>query len=121
MPADVVESNRSLLNPQDMQVLLGRMSNSVDEQTTVAEVLAQLGLDVNAPAATEFQRWTEATLGNAPPMGKMRNIAEGRHVQPGAGAVAERALAGSGSGAASRESAVPLPVGGVAALLNGEV
>ncbi len=107
-PADVVESNRSLLNPLDGQVLMGRTAATVTEATTVAEwMLETMGIDVNRPLLEELHKFTRTQLGNASPMDKMANIANGANLRPGAGAVAERAL-----GRAGRSSAGAGPAGG---------
>lgn len=82
-PADVVESNRSWLNPTDAMVQLGR--TTLTPETTLGEFLGNMGLDVNAPAIPQLQRFMEAQQGNQDPLSKMRNIAAGNNVQPGAG------------------------------------
>lgn len=119
--ADAVESNRSLLNPLDAQVLLGRMAGGgMTEQTTLGEFLQEyLGFDLDAPAVPQLHRFVEMNTENADPLIKMRNVAENRHVRPGAGVAAERVLTrAAAAGGGDRAPAAP-PAGGVGALLGG--
>lgn len=94
-PADAMESNRSLLNPQDGMVLMGRAAaGGLPEDASLAEFMQSvMGIDVNAPWQQELSKFMDTQLTNKEPLGKLRNIAEGNNVRPGAGAVAERDVA----------------------------
>ena len=104
MAADAVESNRSWLNPQDSLTMLGRMN--ITPETTLGEFFTQLGLDLSAPAIEQLERFNNAQLSNIDPLDKMKNIAEGNNMQPGAGRRAADQLAAA--------TASPTPAPGMA-------
>lgn len=106
-PSDVVESNRSLLNETDALTMMGR--STLTPETTLGEFLGQMGMDVNAPALPQLQRFAKAQLGNQDPLSKMQNIAQGNNVQPGAGDRAAQQLAQANP--AMQPGATPVPNG----------
>ena len=106
MAADAVESNRSILNPQDGMTMAGRMN--ITEETTLGEFFTQLGLDLSAPAIGQLDRFFNAQLTNIDPLDKMKNIAEGNNVVPGAGRrAADQVAAAEGMGAPAPGMASP--------------
>lgn len=98
--ADAVESNRSLLNPQDAQVMMGRAAGAgYTQDTSLGEFITDfMGLDLNGPAIPQLQAFANAQVNNANPMDKMKNIAAGENVRTGAGAAAARMLSKASAG-----------------------
>lgn len=112
-PADVVESNRSFLNPTDGITMMGRLQGSgVNQDTTLAEFLTEMGLDLQGPALPQLIRFTEAQLGNQTALGKVQNIAEGNNVQPGMGQRAADQLARADAGRQNQQAPPPAGMNG---------
>lgn len=110
--ADAVESNRSLLNPQDAQVVMGRAAAAgVNFDTPLGEFLTDvLGMDLSAPWFDQMQSFANAQTTNQNPLDKARNIAEGTNMRPGAGAGAERLLSRAAAGG-QQQSPIPPEAG----------
>ena len=115
--ADLVESNRSWLNPSDAATMVGR-TVGLNEHTTLAQFLQEvLGLDLDGPA-TQLVTFTDAQLSSQSAVDKMANIAEGRNLRPGAGARAQAQVARAEEAMAAARGGAP---GGAGALDRGVV
>ena len=110
-PLDAIESNRSLLDPQDAQIAMTRMDGTgLPEDASLGQLVEAwytqvLGMDWSAPGKPQLQEFAMAQVGNANPLTKVQNIAQGNNMRPGAGAMAQGQLANLAD--SSQEAGLP--------------
>ena len=87
---DAIESNRSMLNPQDGAIMMSRLRQVIDsgKKPTLIEGLQLMGLNPEGDFQEEMLRWSRVQTGNTTALDKLDNIAQGNNVVPGAGAAA---------------------------------
>ena len=84
--AAAIAGNRSPLNREDMLTMAGDLhERGADENTTLGEFLEMMGLDLNAPAFSQLDQFTEGLLSGSDPTTQLDAIANGENARPNPG------------------------------------